>query len=87
MLGPFLMCITFIVWTPLCAPASLMTISTGFILHHAYEALWATLLVGTVTVFIGTWFGSVFSFLIGRYVMRDCTTRLSRKYKLMKTLE
>ena len=45
------------------------------------------MVVGTFTVFVGTWFGSVLSFLMGRYVMRDCTMRLSQKYKLMKTLE
>ena len=86
-LGPFLMSITFILWTPLCAPATLMTISTGFILHNVFEEVWITILVGTVTVFIGTWLGSVLSFLIGRYVMRDCTMRLSLKYKLIKSLE
>ena len=76
-LGLFSMCGTFILWTPLCAPASLMTISTGFILHSVFEELWATIIVGTITVFVGTWFGSVLSFLMGRYVMRDCTMRIS----------
>ena len=81
------MCITFIVWTPLCAPASLMATSTGFILHNVFEELWVTIPVGTLVAFIGTWLGSVLSFLMGRYVMRDCTMRLSLKYKLIKTLE
>ena len=86
-LGPFLMCITFVLWTPLCAPASLMATSTGFILHNVFEELWVSIVVGTLVAFVGTWLGSVLSFLMGRYVMRDCTMRLSIKYKLIKTLE
>ena len=64
-----------------------MTVGTGFILHSVFEETWITITVGTFTVFIGLWFGSVLSFLMGRYVMRDCTMRLSLKYKLIKSLE
>ena len=86
-LGPFLMALACVIATPLAVPGALMTIGTGFILYTVYGVVWEAVLIGTLTVFLGTWFGSGIAFLIGRYVLRDLTGRLIRRYKTMSALD
>ena len=64
-------------------PGAVMTLGTGFIMHTVYKKLWKSILVGTLTVFTGTWIGSTISFILGRYVLRDLTNWLFKKFKIM----
>ena len=82
-----LMALFFIFATVVGTPGALMTIGTGFVLHAVYDSLWKSILVGTLTVYLGTWIGSSLAFLIGRYVLRDLTKRLNSRYKVMKALD
>ena len=86
-LGPFLLSFACVIATPLAVPGALMTIGTGFILYTVYEQVWKSVLVGTLTVFLGTWIGSGIAFLVGRYVLRDMTTSLIRRFKIMTALD
>lgn len=63
-----------------------MTIGTGFIMHAVFKTVWKSVLVGTLTVFIGTWLGSALAFILGRYVLRDLTNRLIKYFKIMRAL-
>ena len=46
-----------------------------------------SVLVGTLTVFFGTWLGTCFSFFLGRYVLRDLTLRLNGRFVMMRALD
>ena len=86
-LGPFLLAISFALLTPLLIPATLVIVPTGLIMQRVFEEKWKAILIGTLTSFLGLWIGSLISFLIGRYIMRDLTQRLNGKYKIMKALD
>ena len=44
-------------------------------------------MIGTLTVFIGTWIGSIVSFVLGRYVLHGCVSRLNKRLKIMGALD
>ena len=65
-----------------------MTIGTGFIMDVVYEGEhWKSITVGVLTVFIGTWLGSLLSFFIGRYVFRELTLQMAKRYRVMRALD
>ena len=86
-LGPFLLAISFVLLTPLLIPATLVIVPTGLIMQRVFQKKWKAILIGSLTSFLGLWIGSLISFLIGRYIMRDLTQRLNKNYKIMKALD
>jgi len=86
-LGPFLLAISFVVLTPLLIPATLVIVPTGLIMQRVFQNKLKAILIGSLTSFLGLWIGSLISFLIGRYIMRDLTQRLNKNYKIMKALD
>ena len=90
-IGPVIMACVIAIATPLFIPGSLMTIGTGFIMHQVYkdddEQVWKSIVVGTLIVYLGTWLGSCLSFFLGRYVLRDMTERLNKRFLMMRALD
>ena len=74
--------------TSIAIPGTLMTIGTGYIMDAVYEGEhWKSIMVGVLTVFLGTWLGSLVSFFIGRYVFRELTLQIARRYRVMRALD
>lgn len=87
-LGCFLMTLICIPATALGAPGTMMTIPTGYIMHEVFdETHWKSIPVGVITVFLGTWVGSIVAFFIGRYIFKGLTERCAKKYKIMSALD
>lgn len=82
-LGPFVLSMIFIVATPLMVPGLLMTAGTGYIMQTVYKVKWKAILYGVLTVGSGVWLGSLISFLVGRYILKDFSARLFKKYKVL----
>jgi uncharacterized membrane protein YdjX (TVP38/TMEM64 family) len=67
-------------------PGALLTIGAGFVFERSF-GLGPGILAGTITVFIGASTGAVLSFLIGRYLLRDCVKHLSERYSIFQALD
>lgn len=76
-LGVFMLGLIIVVATSIAIPGTLMTIGTGFIMDAVYEGDRKSIVIGVLTCFLGTWVGSIFSFFIGRYVLRELSTRMA----------
>lgn len=68
-------------------PGAILTIGAGFVFERAWGELGIGILVGTVTVFVGASVGAIVSFLIGRYLLRDCVDRLAHRYSIFEALD
>ena len=87
-LGLLSMFLFFWVATPLGVPRAIMTIGGGFIVYKVYDGVvWKAIVVSTPIIYFGTWIGSVFAFIIGRYVFRDFAIRMSLRFKLIRAFE
>ena len=69
--GPFVLIGFLIIATVLVLPGSLLTIGTGVALMKAYDSTWMALVVGSTSVWLGTWLGSILAMLIARYLFRE----------------
>lgn len=67
-------------------PGAILTLGAGFVFERAW-GLGPGILVGTLTVFIGASAGAIVSFLIGRYLLRDCVDRLAHRYTIFEALD
>jgi uncharacterized membrane protein YdjX (TVP38/TMEM64 family) len=67
-------------------PGALLTIGAGFVFERAF-GLGPGVLVGTITVVIGASAGAILSFLIGRYLLRDCVKHLAEGYSIFEALD
>lgn len=67
-------------------PGAILTIGAGFVFERAW-GLEVALLVGTLTVFVGASAGAILSFLIGRYLLRDCVDHLAHRYSIFEALD
>ena len=63
-----------------------MSIGAGFVFERVY-GFGLGLFVGTITTMIGTSAGAVLSFLIGRYLLRDCMKHLAERYSMFEALD
>jgi uncharacterized membrane protein YdjX (TVP38/TMEM64 family) len=87
-LGSFLIFLVCIPGTTLGAPGTMMTFPTGYIMHEVFdEKHWKSIPIGVLTVYLGTYVGSIFTFLIGRYVFKSLAERMSNKYKIIGALD
>ena len=68
-------------------PFSWVATFIGFAFTKAYSSIWATMAIGTVSIFFGSWIGSVGAFCIGRYLLRGMVKKLQAKNKLMTAID
>jgi SNARE associated Golgi protein len=71
--------------TVLFIPGSILTLGAGFVFSMAF-GLGAGVVLGTVSVFIGASFGAIIAFVLGRYLLKDQVSKLSRKYAIFQAL-
>jgi uncharacterized membrane protein YdjX (TVP38/TMEM64 family) len=67
-------------------PGSILTLGAGFVFANAF-GLGPGVLLGTISVFVGASAGAICSFLIGRFLLREWVTGLTRKYAIFEALD
>lgn len=67
-------------------PGAIITLGAGYVFERAF-GLGLGVLVGSITVFVGASIGAIVSFLIGRYLLRDCVDRLAHRYTMFEALD
>jgi uncharacterized membrane protein YdjX (TVP38/TMEM64 family) len=84
--GAVLVCFVYIIATVLFVPGSVLTLGAGYALGSAIPGP-VGVLVATTAVFIGASIGSVCSFLLGRYLFRDCVMSLASNYPVFRAVD
>jgi uncharacterized membrane protein YdjX (TVP38/TMEM64 family) len=84
--GGMLVCVVYILATILFVPGSILTLGAGYALGSAIPGP-TGLLVATLAVFVGASIGSIFSFLLGRYLFRDCVMNLASNYPIFHAVD
>ena len=72
--------------TVLFVPGSILTLGAGFVFSRAF-GLGLGVLVATLTVLLGASSGTICSFIIGRYLLRERVTSWTEKYPLFKATD
>jgi len=67
-------------------PGSILTLGAGFVFANAF-GLGLGVALGTLAVFVGASAGCCAAFLIGRYLLRDWVSNLSKKYAIFQALD
>ena len=78
--------VVYFVATILFVPGSILTLGAGFVFANAF-GLGPGVLLGTGSVFIGASAGAIVSFLLGRFLLRDWVTGLTKKYAIFEALD
>lgn len=84
--GIFAFMLVYFVATVLFVPGSILTLGAGFVFANTF-GLGAGLLLGTISVFIGASAGAIVSFLLGRFLLRDWVSGLTKKYAIFEALD
>ena len=87
MSGPIILALVYMVSTVFLIPGSILTLGAGWAFQQAYGSTGVAVLVGTISVFIGAWCGSVIAFILGKYVFRDTSEKWAAKYRVTKALD
>jgi len=77
----------YIVATVFFVPGSILTFGSGFAIGSAVDNTYLGILLAVVSVFIGASIGSICSFLLGRYLFRDCVIQLAFSYPIFQAIE
>jgi len=64
-----------------------LTLGAGWAFKLAYGSIGIAILVGSISVFIGAWIGSILAFFLGKYVLREKSEKLAEKYRVTKALD
>lgn len=72
--------------TVLFVPGSILTVGTGFAFGSAFGAFKGVILASTA-VFLGAFLGSMATFLLGRYLFRDCVVRMAASYPIFQAVD
>ena len=72
--------------TLLFIPGALLTIGCGLVYGMIF-GLGKGVAIGTTVVFIGASIGSILSFILGRYLLRDCVSKWLDRYSLFKAVD
>ena len=67
-------------------PGSILTLGSGFVFANAF-GLGLGLLFSTIAVFVGAASGSIISFLLGRYLFRNCVINISKQYQVFGAVD
>ena len=84
--GAVLVSFVYAIATVLFVPGSILTLGAGYALGHAISGP-TGVIVAAVAVFIGASIGSVCSFLLGRYLFRDCVMNLTSNYPIFHAVD
>jgi uncharacterized membrane protein YdjX (TVP38/TMEM64 family) len=84
--GIFAFMLVYVVATVFFIPGAILTLGAGFVFANAF-GLKVGVLLATVSVFFGASAGAIAAFLIGRYLLRDWVSKLSRKYAIFQALD
>lgn len=84
--GAFVLTIVVFVATLAFIPGALLTIGCGAVFGMTL-GLGEGVAVGSVVVFVGASLGSVVSFVMGRYLLRDCVGKWVDRYPLFKAVD
>jgi len=77
----------YIIATVFFVPGSILTFGAGFAIGSAFDNTYIGILLATASVFIGASIGSICSFLLGRYLFRDCVIQLAFSYPIFQAIE
>ena len=72
--------------TMLFIPGIILTFGSGYVFANAF-GLGVGVLLGSISVFLGTVVGAICSFLMGRFLFRDCVSGLTKKFKFFEALD
>mmetsp|Transcript_12122 Transcript_12122/g.26442 ORF Transcript_12122/g.26442 Transcript_12122/m.26442 type:complete len:326 (+) Transcript_12122:213-1190(+) len=84
--GAFVLTFVVLVATLAFIPGALLTIGCGAVFGMSL-GLGKGVAVGSVVVFVGASLGSVASFIMGRYLLRDCVGKWVERYSLFKAVD
>ena len=77
MAGPLILSLVYMISTVFLVPGSVLTLGAGWAFQQAYGNTGVAVLVGTLSVFIGAWAGSVIAFFLGRFVFRESSEKFA----------
>lgn len=72
--------------TMLFIPGIILTFGSGYVFANSF-GLGVGVLLGSVAVFIGASAGAMVSFLLGRFLLRDCVSGLTKRFKLLEAVD
>jgi uncharacterized membrane protein YdjX (TVP38/TMEM64 family) len=84
--GVFVFMLVIFVTTILFVPGVILTLGAGFVFANTF-GLGVGVLLGTVAAFVGAFAGAMASFLLGRFLFRDCVSGLTKKYAIFEALD
>ena len=85
-LGIFVFMAVYFVATVLFIPGSVLTLGAGFVFANAF-GLGTGVLLGAISVFFGASSGAIAAFFLGRFLLRDWVSRLTKKYAIFEALD
>ena len=80
--GMLAVILVYIAATILFVPGSILTLGTGYAFGSASNSTAVGVALASISVFIGASLGSICSFLLGRYLFRDCVVHLASNYPI-----
>ena len=84
--GAFVLTFVVAISTLLFIPGALLTIGCGLV-YGMIVGLGRGVVIGTAVVFVGASIGSILSFILGRYLLRDCVSKWLDRYSLFKAVD
>ena len=85
-LGAFLYTLIYTVCAVFWFPGSVLTLGAGAAFSAATD-LGTGVLIGTVSVWFGAFFGACLAFLLGHYVFHDLVNRLISKWRITRAID
>lgn len=73
--------------TILFIPGAILTVGCGFAFRSAFDSTVKGVAFASVAVFIGAFIGSLCSFLLGRYLLREYVLQLASGYPIMQAID
>ena len=86
-LGIFLYLFIYAFCTVAFIPGSILTIGAGIAFTAATNDIGLGIFIGTATVFFGATLGATLSFFMGRYLLKDLTGKLRRKFDVVRAID
>mmetsp|Transcript_60527 Transcript_60527/g.91290 ORF Transcript_60527/g.91290 Transcript_60527/m.91290 type:complete len:311 (-) Transcript_60527:69-1001(-) len=86
--GPGVLVFIFVYFgaTVLFVPGSILTLGAGFVFANSF-GLATGVVLGVLSVFVGASAGAIAAFLLGRFLLRDWVTGLTKKYAIFEALD